>query len=277
MGRPCYPRPINSVLLNDAHIIIPDKDADSFIDFPKKNGLKKIKIKWRRSNHEYLCRVRRTTSNNKRVTRIIIDDNELLLKLRKTYISSYAYIQNSIINGTHKKNMHIGEKIRVTCNRKNSSFSFQPVKIIQNSLKHLLHKMADSKYFFEENLTDVIKHSSNWEIAKTNYIKDQRFHKYDSIIYYIANTKTKELYIGKSIDGLRPDWDSKNKIGKKHEGMKKGWDIYRFDIIDKKYVHLLERIEKSMINSFCKSLNKRLFGYTLVNTEHCKKIKNAFD
>jgi len=272
MRRPNYTRPINSVLLNDAHIIIPNKCADSFITLPEKIGLKKIKIILKISKtreYEYLCSIRRTTSGSKRVTRIIIADNELLVKLKKIFISSYAYIQNSIINGTHKKNMHIGETIRITCIRKNHSFSFQPVNIKQNPLKHLLHKMADSKYFFEENLTDVIKLSSNWKIAKTNYIKDKRFHRHDISVYYIANTKTKEIYIGKCINGLRPEWDGKNNVGKEHEGMKKGWDIYRFDIIDQEYVHLLSQIEKSMIISFRKLLNKSLFGYTIVNIDYC--------
>jgi len=269
MNKPYYTVKINSTTLNDAHIKIPNNCADSFIYFPNKKGLKKIKIKLKGSNKEYLCSIRRTTSNSNRVTRIIIQDNTLLLKLRKIYVTSYAHIQNEIINGTHTKSFNIGETIRITCLRKNQTFLFQPENVTRNSLKHLFYKMIDSKYIFEENFTDVIKLSSNWKNANKNYIKDQKFYRHDIAVYYIANTKTKELYIGKCIKGLRPKWDIKKNVGKKHQSMKRGWDIYRFDIIDQKYLHLLSQIEKSMIISYYKSLDKSLFGYTIVNSNYC--------
>jgi predicted GIY-YIG superfamily endonuclease len=88
------------------------------------------------------------------------------------------------------------------------------------------------------------------------------------VIYYLANTKRKLIYIGKA-----EDLGKRVKPGEPHQKMQGDWDYFKYDIIKEEYSNLLERIEDHTIRTIAsflqndegyKSLN--LSSYKIVNS-----------
>ena len=88
-----------------------------------------------------------------------------------------------------------------------------------------------------------------------------------NVIYYLANTEKRLLYIGKAeIFGNRV------KHGRYHQDMPGDWNMFRYDIVRPEFSSLLERIEDHTIRSFASILKNtksfsslELSSYKLVN------------
>lgn len=153
-----------------------------------------------------------------------------------------------------------------------NSIQIEPFIQIHTEWNELFTRLADNNSFeniFSENNDYLIQKSTNW-ISVDDYYKHESEL---SVVYYLANTSKKLLYIGKA-----DNFGSRVKPGRQHQEMPPDWDLFRYDIIKPEYVHLLERLEDHTIRSFASVLsNKNGFStlgigeYTLVNKKW-KKI-----
>lgn len=89
-----------------------------------------------------------------------------------------------------------------------------------------------------------------------------------NVIYCLANTKNKTLYIGKA-----EILEKRVKPGRQHQSMQGDWDLFRYDVVHKKFASSLERIEDHTIRAFASILPNTkqypslgLGDYKLVNS-----------
>ena len=121
-------------------------------------------------------------------------------------------------------------------------------------------------HIFEKSDTEhLIQKSTSWI-----NVKDFAKHKSAiNVIYYLANSQAKILYIGKADilgNRVRP--------GRKHQNMSADWDIFKYDIVRPEYANLLKRIEDHTIRTIASILKNEesystlgFSNYTLVNKQ----------
>lgn len=211
-------------------------------------------------------------------------DRDFLSTLRREFIHSYVILKSQKeLHSKLKKEKSVSKKFRsnlsggqqeVVSVRPLSSgqIAIEPFIQIHTEWNELFTRLADNNSFeniFSENNDYLIQKSTNW-ISVTDYYKHESEL---SVVYYLANTRKKLLYIGKA-----DNFGSRVKPGRQHQEMPPDWDLFRYDIIKPEYVHLLERLEDHTIRSFASVLsNKNGFStlgigdYMLVNKKW-KKI-----
>ncbi|MBP6869170.1 MAG: hypothetical protein KBC16_03615 [Candidatus Pacebacteria bacterium] len=202
-------------------------------------------------------------------------NRDLCELLRDTFINSYVILQSQ-----KEKHEALGEgrkKFRTKLLAgQQEVLSLRPLSAteilaepfiqIETEWSTLFRRLAAANVF--ESL--FVKDREHLVEKTTSWLKVQNFaqHKEQvSVIYYLANTKDKSLYIGKA-----------NKLGDRvvpgrgHQGMAGDWDKFKYDIIKPEFGHLLERIEDHTIRSVASILkNSKDFptlgvgSYTLVN------------
>lgn len=109
----------------------------------------------------------------------------------------------------------------------------------------------------------IISKSERWKNVK-------HFNKHRNalnVIYYLAHTRKKLLYIGKArVLG--------NRVvpGRRHQGMPGDWDKFRYDIVKPEYANFISEIENHTIRAFASVLRNKanyhglnIGGYELVN------------
>lgn len=241
---------------------------------PLKEGhSRKIKIIWDNKKYDAkLCHVKRKNFSN--VHQIRWDNSsEFLNKLRKTFIQSYIILksQKELFDIENKEGKHFRTK------EHQEAILFYPINPatikaevfikIENEWNSLFRRLTEENVFgwlFNKDKKYLISRSTNW-------MKIKEFKKHinaTNVIYYLANTKKKLLYIGKAnILGKRV------KIGREHQNMPSGWDLFKYDIIKPEYSNILERIEDHTIRTIASILsnNKKypslnLEGYKIVNS-----------
>lgn len=203
---------------------------------------------------------------------------ELLKKLRKTFIQSYVILksQKEFFDVSKDKNSQkhfrtnlLGgqQEVLILKPINPNKIKFEIFIKIENEWNFLFERLAEENVFgwaFDKNKKYLIQRSTNW-------IEVKDFKKYvnaTNVIYYLANTKKKLLYVGKAeILGNRV------KPGKQHQGMSGDWDIFRFDIVRSEYSNILERIEDHTIRALASLLKNtknypslELSSYRLVNS-----------
>jgi len=203
------------------------------------------------------------------------NSKELLNRIRKTFIQSYVVLksQKELFDKSKKEKKHFrtnltGEQQEVLrikpLNRK--QIRFDVFIRVENEWNDLFERLADENVFgwiFDKSKKYLISKSTNW-------IKTKDFPKHANavnVIYYLANTQKKILYIGKA-----GNLGKRVKPGRKHMNMDKDWDLFKYDIVYPEYANILERIEDHTIRSFASILknNKKyssleLSAYKLVN------------
>jgi len=144
---------------------------------------------------------------------------------------------------------------------------------IENEWNTLFERLMNENVFgliFEKTDKEhLIQKSTAWI-----KVKDFAKHKNTlNVIYYLANTKTKTLYIGKA-DNL----GNRVKPSRKHQNMSGDWDLFKYDIIRQEYSKILKRIEDHTIRTVASILkNNKSYStlgfsnYTLANSQW-KKI-----
>jgi len=235
-----------------------------------------IEISW--DNKIYsakICHVNR--KNYSSVHQIRWDNNkELLKKLRKTFIQSYVILKSqkeffdvSKEEGKHFRTDLTGgqQEVLILKPLTPKKIKFEIFIKIENEWNVLFERLAEENVFgwaFDKNKKYLIQRSTNW-------IKVQDFNKHLNalnVIYYLANTKKKLLYVGKAeILGNRV------KPGRQHQNMPSDWDIFRYDILRPEYSNILERVEDHTIRALASLLintkdypSLELSTYTLVNS-----------
>lgn len=138
---------------------------------------------------------------------------------------------------------------------------------IKTEWNNLFERLAEENVFgwlFDKDKKYLISKSVNW-----HNVKDFNEHiNAVNVIYYLANTKKKLLYIGKA-----ENFGRRVRPGRKHQNMPGDWDKFRYDIIKPEYSNILDKIEDHTIRAFASILenNKkhpslRLGHFRLVNS-----------
>lgn len=202
-------------------------------------------------------------------------NNELLNKIRKTFIQSYVVLksQKELFDKSKKERKHFrtnltGEQQEVLRIKPldEKQIRFDVFIRVENEWNDLFVRLAEENVFgwvFDKSKKYLISKSTNWIKAK-DFIEHANT---VNVIYYLANTQKKTLYIGKA-----ENLGKRVKPGRKHMNMDGDWDRFKYDIVYPEYANILERIEDHTIRSFASILknNKKyssleLSDYKLVN------------
>lgn len=275
MKRPYYKKVDRSMM--DWGLTVPQ---DYIIDFEGRSKLKpgttrKIEILWGKKTYTAkLCHVKRT--NYKPVFQIRWDNNkQLLKKIRKTFIQSYVILksQKELFDikkeeGKHFRTQLSGgqQEVLILQPLNSKQIQFEVFIKIENGWNRLFERLADENVFgwlFDKEKKYLISRSTGWFRVK-------EFQKHASainVIYYLAHTKNKLIYIGKA-----EELGKRVKPGREHQNMPGDWDRFRYDIVKPEYANILDKIEDHTIRSFASILkNKKnypsleLGSYTLAN------------
>ena len=246
-----------------------DFEAGSLV---KAGTSRKIQLIWDNKKYDVkLCHVKRTKYPS--VYQIRWDNNaEFLNKLRKTFIQSYIILksQKELFDVKKEGSKHFRTKehqeAMLFCPIDSKTIKAEVFIKIENEWNTLFRRLTEENVFgwlFSKDKKYLISRSTNW-------MKVKEFKKHINavnVIYYLANTKKKLLYIGKAnVLGKRV------KSGRDHQNMSGDWDLFKYDIIKPEFSNILERIEDHTIRTVASILrnNKKypslgLEGYKLVN------------
>lgn len=242
---------------------------------------RKVNIVW--DNKNYNVEIRHIDRKAGPVYRISWMTNKAFLaKIRKTFIQSYVIIKSE--KELFEKDKQGRKNFRTSMvGGQQEVISLKPVshnKIvasvfikIDSEWNGLFERLADANVFgwlFDKNDTEhLIQRSTNWlKVSEFKNHKDEI-----NVIYYLANTKKKKLYIGKAeVFGKRVS------PGRAHQEMDGDWDLFKYDIIRPEFAKILKRIEDhtirttaSILSNTTKYSSLNISNYTLVN-KNWKKI-----
>jgi hypothetical protein len=224
-----------------------------------------------------ICHVNRRTASP--VYQIRWDTSrDFLYKLRKSFIQSYVILKsqkelfdnNNVEEKYFRTNLEGGQQevIMFTPNSKGELEIGVFIKI-ENEWNALFERLVDENVFgwiFDKSDKEyLIQKSTSWI-----KVKDFSTHKNAvNVIYYLANTKKKLLYIGKA-----DDLSKRVRPGRKHQEMQGDWDIFKYDVIRPEFANLLERIEDHTIRTVASVLRNSkgyssldITAYTIVNAK----------
>ena len=235
---------------------------------------REISIKW--GKQSYRARLMHSANKQSDYYGIRYDhDRDLLKKLRSTFIQSYIILKSQKeLFDTKEQMKQFRSKLKggqqeviILQPIDYESVEFEVFIRIESEWNKLFQRLADNNVFgwlFDKEKKYLITRSTNW--IKT---KDFNKHKNAScVIYYLANTKRKLIYIGKAeILGNRV------KPGMRHQKMPGDWDYFKYDIIKPEYSPLLERIEDHTIRSFASFLQNDT-GYPSLNLSSYKIVNS---
>lgn len=241
-------------------------------DEMKPPSSREVDLIWGRKR--YKCILRYARPKNPYMIIRYGHNKELLKKLRETFIYSYVVFKSKKEKADKKEGKQFRSKVRrgdrevVILQPINSKEIKVEVFIrIEDDWNDLFQRLANENVFgwiFDKEKKYLITESSNWKNVK-------EFKKYKhkaNVIYYLAHTEEKLIYIGKA-EFLG------NRVTpyKPHQRMPEGWDKFRFDVVKPEFSTLLERIEDHTIRSFAAILQNEkdypslnISKYKLVNT-----------
>ena len=212
-----------------------------------------------------------------RVYQLRWDNNkDFLRKLRKTFIQSYVVLksQKELFELSNKEAKHFrtnlpGGQQEVLIFEIVDSYKIKCEVFIKvdNEWNTLFERLAEENVFgwlFNKNKSYLINRSTQW-------INADDFKKHASavnVIYYLANTKRRLLYIGKAeILGKRV------KPGRNHQNMPGDWDKFRYDILESEYSKILDKVEDHTIRAFA-SILENTKSFSSLNTGNYKLVNN---
>ena len=231
---------------------------------------RRIKIKWR--GKVYSAKFyNKNTWAGERYQFIWSDNSELLEKLRTTFIQSYLTLVSKKELESKKPgfkhfrtNLPAGQQeVLIIKPINETEFEFEVFIRIKHPLNALFERLTKENVFgwlFSPEKDYLISKSTTWmDIKKLKYHTEA-----SNVIYFLSDTKNKELYIG-----------SARKLGKRVKPSRseiKGWDRFRYDIIKPQFSPLLRRIEfhtiravASLLENKKNSSSLKLSSYKLVN------------
>lgn len=205
---------------------------------------------------------------------------DLLRKFRKTFIQSYVILKSQ------KELYDVKAKTDDKQFRSKLTGGQQEVLIVQpidpetvkfsvfirivNDWNALFQRLADENVFawlFDKEKKYLISRSTDW-----TKVKEFSSHKHkNNVIYYLAHTKKKLLYIGKA-----ETLGARVKPGQKHQEMPGDWDCFRYDLIKPEFSNILERIEDHTIRVFA-SIMRNDKNYSSLNITPYKLVNRKWD
>jgi len=217
-------------------------------------------------------------SNFTNVYQIRWDTNrDFLNKLRKTFIQSYVILKsqkelfdsNNSLKKHFRTNLEGGQQeVAIFCPKNINELEVKVFIKIENEWNTLFERLASENVFgwlFEKKDKEyLIQKSTNWiNVNDFNHHKNAM-----NVIYYLANTEQKMLYIGKA-----DDLGKRVKPGRKHQEMPGDWNIFKYDVIRPEFSNLIKRIEDHTIRTVASVLKNNkdysslgIDTYTIVNT-----------
>ena len=236
-----------------------------------------ISILWDRKT--YSAKLNHSTTGHNKYLQIRYDNNpELLKKLRKTFIQSYVILksQKELFDATQKEKQFRsqlpgGQQEVLTVQPIDpETVKFSVFIRIKNEWNALFQRLADENVFawiFDKERKYLISRSTDW--IRT---KDFGKHKHaNNVIYYLAHTKKKLLYIGKA-----ESLGTRVRPGQKHQEMLEDWDLFRYDVIKPEFSNILERIEDHTIRAFA-SILRNDKNYSSLNLTPFKLVNRKWD
>jgi hypothetical protein len=240
-----------------------------------------IKLVW--NKNEETVKLSHINRKAGRVYQIRWDNNKRFLnKLRQVFIQSYIILksQKELFDKTNTDNKHFRTMLD---GGKQEVIIFYPVSpteikvkefiVIDNEWNTLFRRLVSENVFgwiFDKKDKEyLIQKSTNWiDVSEFNNHKNA-----DNVIYYLAKTTDKLLYIGKA-----ENLGKRVKPGNKHQNMPGDWNKFKYDIVRPEFANILERIEDHTIRTVASILknNKKysslnIGDYTLVN-DRWKKL-----
>lgn len=239
---------------------------------------REINLVWDKKKYiAKICHVNRTTASN--VYQIRWDTNrEFLNKLRKTFIQSYIILksQKELFDNNNPLKKHFRtdleggqQEVSIFSPQNKNELEVLVFIRIENEWNSLFERLVSENVFgwlFEKKDKEyLIQKSTNWI-----NVTDFSLHKNAvNVIYYLANTQDKFIYIGKA-----DDLGKRVKPGRKHQEMPGNWDKFKYDIIRPEFANILERIEDHTIRTIASVLkNTKSYStlgidtYTIVNSQ----------
>jgi len=235
-----------------------------------------ITIEW--GKNEYLvkiCHVNRKNYNS--VHQIRWDSNkDFLSKLIKSFVQSYVILKSQkelfdkklSTKKYFRTNMKGGQQEVIRFSPINSKkIIAKEFIVIKNEWNTLFQRLVEENVFgwiFDQEKKEyLIQKSTTWyNVSQFNSHKHAC-----NVIYYLAHTKKKLIYIGKA-----HNFGTRVKPGRKHQEMPGDWDKFKYDIIRPEFKNILKRIEDHTIRTTASIIknNKKypslnIGNYTIVN------------
>ncbi len=254
--------------------------------YPLKKGTSRnVEIQW--GKKKYNASIRHDNrKSGATVYQIRWDNNrELLKKLRKTFIQSYLITMSQLAEhkksqlAEHKKDKNSKQYRTRLKGGQQEVLQIKPVdknliKIdvfisIKSEFDELFQKFVEDNVFlwlYNKDKKYLIYRSTEWMNVK----EFVNHHDNTNVIYYLANTSKKLIYIGMT----RQPLGKRIKVGKKHQDMPPGWDMFRYDIVLPEYVEILGRIEDHTIRSFASFLKNQI-GYPSLEISNFKLMNRT--
>jgi len=257
---------------------IPNEYLSDFLSgTPLKLGTSRpITIEWDKKKYLVkICHINR--KKHKPVYQIRWDSQkDFLYKLRKTFVQSYVILksQKELFDKKNATQKHFRthmeggqQEVMIFSPINANTIKVKEFIVIKNEWNDLFQRLVQENVFgwiFDSKDKEyLIQKSTVWHnVTKFNAHKNAV-----NVIYYLANTKKKLLYIGKA-----DDFGKRVKPGKKHQSMPGDWDKFKYDIIRPEFANILTRIEDHTIRTTASIIkNKKQYpsldigNYTLVN------------
>ncbi|MBT6690858.1 GIY-YIG nuclease family protein [Candidatus Parcubacteria bacterium] len=234
---------------------------------------REVKIKYKKKS--YKAKIRHINRrNNTNVYQLRWDiGKDFLMVLRREFINSYVILksqkelhENAGELKKFRSHMLAGQQEVITLRGASlKEIYIEPFIQIKTEWNSLFERLADANVFgwlFLKDKKHLISRSTGWYSHK----ELSRHAGQVNVIYYLANTKKKLLYIGKAeIFGNRV------KHGRTHQGMSGDWDKFRYDIVKPEFSNLLERVEDHTIRSFASILDNSK-GFSTLNLSNYKLV-----
>lgn len=270
MNKPLYKKVDHSLFFWG--ITIPKSHEKDFVPKSLKEGnFKKIQLIWdKRIFDANLWYARREKYP---VYQIRWDNQvDLLEKLRTTFVHSYVIIEgNKEVHRLQKGNKQFRtelpggqQEVLIVEPVSSSKFKLQPFIKIDSPFNPIFERLVKENVFgwiFSKDREHLFSKSMDWIEKKdlTQHVEAR------NVIYYLADTRSKELYIG-----------SAKRLGDRVKLNRKeirNWNKFRYDIIKPQFAKNMRRIEEHTIRAIASLLkNKRntpslkINEYSLVNS-----------
>jgi len=208
---------------------------------------------WGKKKYEVkLAHVNR--KKHKSVYQIRWDNNrDFLYRLRQTFVQSYVILksQKELFDIEQGEKKHFRTKM---AGGQQEVVIFLPISadeikvkefiVIENEWNTLFQRLVRENVFgwvFDKSDKEyLIQKSTNW-ISVNDFQKHKNA---VNVIYYLAKTDEKLIYIGKA----EKFWE-RVIPGRKHQNMPGDWDIFKYDIIRPEFANILQRIEDHTIRT----------------------------
>lgn len=227
---------------------IPDFEAGDRLE---PGSRRVVKLKWDSGIYRGLLYNKRQSKRKRGFVYQLIweSDRDLLKRLRKTYVRTF------VATSTQKEEaLRVGKKktrtalrsameVLVITPKSRDEIELKTFYRVQDHWTPFLEKLMESNVFpwrlwGERQKEYLYQRNSTW-----HDLEDLSDHMDgEMVIYYLADTNKKEIYVGKA-----------NRLGdrvKPGRAEIPGWNKFRYDVVRPQYSHLLGRIEENAIRTF---------------------------